>query len=750
MSPAPRSNSTTEIVPAIDVMELLRPLRRRWWLVGLFLVVGVGAGFAYLATTDHLYRAVAVLEVAPQKKGLLKSEEHIAGESRKLESMNTLAESITSPELMHRIAERHLMGGDSFFSGGSVEEVAEKLAGALSTGLRRGTHLIDLAVYHPERERALTLSKVLIGEFADLNEEQYRQDLAKEREDLESQASEQKQQVEEAERELQQAKKAAGIAIIEQDGKSEESRLQAIQSQLQTARNHRIGLESKAGLLLESLERDGRIAPSLAATIPGIGTRQEIVGLQRGVAEKEAALRAMSRRYGPRHPSYEQAEIALEAGRNRLDELLIAAGQTVITEFEVAKAAEQQMVEELERERQASIGRREAVIPILKLQRKVESLRTAHTQILGQLSEAIIAAELTRELVEVRSAPTVSTSPVKPVKKLVLAATAFLGLVSGCGLALVLELFSRTYASGGEVEEDLGIPTLGGIPWDRTSGLRSGSGFPDLDPSGKGARAFRSIRNSVTMASRYGIDAKTILVTSPHSGDGKSCCAVNLATTFARHGERTLVVEANFHTPVLRDLLGSRASPNGLNELLGETAELSDCLAAEIAPGLSAMHSGKIVASSPDFFGQQSMIGLLTQAGEFFDRVIVDTPSLDASGDALAFLDAIQAAILVVKQGATPRDDVRRALTRLRLVGPQMFIGTAVNHSSLSPLRASSRQFQEATGLILPALIALEDDGTAGARRLLPIGCQRPGPSSTEPPRPEATVDDPAGDTLIS
>ena len=390
--------------------------------------------------------------------------------------------------------------------------------------------------------------------------------------------------------------------------------------------------------------------------------------------------------------------------RERIGSLLTAAGEALITQYESAKTTEERLQTELKREQAASISRREAAIPVVKLQQEAESQNAIYQEVLAQLNELQMATQIQQKLIGIRSTPTVSTSTVKPKKKLVLAAGAFLGLAFGCGLALLLQLVNRTYETGGDVEEDLGVPTLGGIPRDSSAALTKGQGLPELAPGGKAAEAFRTIKTSMCMPERYGSEAKLVLITSPCVAEGKSTCALNLGITFARHGERTLVLEANFHDPVFQKSLGAKASQEGLFELLAGRAELAECIAAEIAPNLSIMHAGNGDNSSPDFLGQQIVQTLLFEASTFFDRIIVDTPSLDQSSAALALLRHMNAAIIVLKKGKTTKDEVQRALTRVRMAGPHLFLGTAVNFSKDSPLQASSRQFNNATGLVLPAL----------------------------------------------
>ena len=193
------------MVPTLDLLALVRPILKRWLLVAACGFLCLGAAIAYLSKTTHFYRAVAVLEVAPFKKGVVKSEDHLAEESRNLESMNTLVARLTGPELMGRIADQFVLGStpDPALTPPQGtedprEHAAETLGKWISAELQRGTHLIDLAVYHPDRERAKQLATVVIDEFQALSDEQRIAEAEAERAKLQERAATMKLQLEDA------------------------------------------------------------------------------------------------------------------------------------------------------------------------------------------------------------------------------------------------------------------------------------------------------------------------------------------------------------------------------------------------------------------------------------------------------------------------------------------------------------------------------------------------------------------------
>jgi receptor protein-tyrosine kinase len=72
------------------------------------------------------------------------------------------------------------------------------------------------------------------------------------------------------------------------------------------------------------------------------------------------------------------------------------------------------------------------------------------------------------------------------------------------------------------------------------------------------------------------------------------------------------------------------------------------------------------------------MRDLLAQARRMVDVVIVDAPPLLPVADTAILLTEVDGALLLVRHGATHRDHLTRAVTRVQAVGGKL-LGTVVN-----------------------------------------------------------------------
>src|SRR6266508_3625727 len=90
-----------------------------------------------------------------------------------------------------------------------------------------------------------------------------------------------------------------------------------------------------------------------------------------------------------------------------------------------------------------------------------------------------------------------------------------------------------------------------------------------LAPQSFAAEQYRSLRTRIKRAEN-GRAIRSIVVTSPNKGDGKSVTAANLAITMAQEfQQRVLLVDADLRRPALRSLFGVPDGPGLVDVLVG-------------------------------------------------------------------------------------------------------------------------------------------------------------------------------------
>jgi Mrp family chromosome partitioning ATPase len=174
---------------------------------------------------------------------------------------------------------------------------------------------------------------------------------------------------------------------------------------------------------------------------------------------------------------------------------------------------------------------------------------------------------------------------------------------------------------------------------------------------------YRSAAEGLRM--RSGGRLSHVFVTSPRTGDGKTCTAINLAWSLARAGKRVLLAELNFSRPRLLSAFGNLRVRYGLENALRGWVDPSDAIFSLVTSGL---HVAPLRNATP----AERLDPVLEHLSAFFDwsaaryeSVIFDCPSvLSPEWDAW-FGISIGAALLVVREGRTPLVEVRQAMERL-------------------------------------------------------------------------------------
>ncbi len=170
-----------------------------------------------------------------------------------------------------------------------------------------------------------------------------------------------------------------------------------------------------------------------------------------------------------------------------------------------------------------------------------------------------------------------------------------------------------------------------------------------------------------------------LAVTSPNPHEGKTLTAVNLAISLALEVEHTvLLIDADLRRPHVHDYFGLSIE-HGLSDYLTGSLSLEELLInpASIG-GFVLLPGGTPLIHSAEMLNSPKMAHLVEELKSRYPaRILVfDLPALLNTADALAFAPYVDAALLVVEDGKTSRDDLTRAVDLLQ--GTNL-IGTVLN-----------------------------------------------------------------------
>lgn len=283
------------------------------------------------------------------------------------------------------------------------------------------------------------------------------------------------------------------------------------------------------------------------------------------------------------------------------------------------------------------------------------------------------------------------TSPVSPDPVSILLLGGLLGLAAGCVAAGVRHVTDTSVKAREQVRSITGVPVIGSIG---TDAERSEQPLAVRhDPSGRVAEAFRRLRTNLQFLD---VDRSCTvwLVTSPTPGVGKTTVVANLAAVMADAGGRVLVIEADLRRPRIAEMFGVDRSIGLTNVLIRRMPGRQ--AVQHVHPGLDVLTSGPLPPNPSEILGSAAMAGMLAQARERYDVVLIDASPLSPVTDAVALAPQADGVLLVVPYGTMSPEQLRSAREALDAVSAPL-LGTVM---TMVPARRRRRDADEDAYLV--------------------------------------------------
>lgn len=309
---------------------------------------------------------------------------------------------------------------------------------------------------------------------------------------------------------------------------------------------------------------------------------------------------------------------------------------------------------------------------------------------------ALVIKQMASDIIQVKNVKVIDTAktptfPVSPSKKKNVGLAGIVGLALGAGLIYLLEMLDYTFKKPEDVERQLELNVIGTVP-EFEGGKRGKRKAKDPkvleqdylknlitknDPKAPASEAFREIRTNLHYMS-VDKELKSIVITSPTLGDGKTVTAVNVAVAFAKSGKKVLVIDADLRKPKVHHYFGI-ANEKGLTNIIKgdiDDKEINSMTLRGIQ-NLFVIPSGPIPPNPAEILSSNKMQQLLEKLKDDYDTIIIDTPPVGQVTDAAILAGTTDGAILVFACSQTRIDMAKRAKKALASVNSNI-IGTVL------------------------------------------------------------------------
>jgi protein-tyrosine kinase len=170
----------------------------------------------------------------------------------------------------------------------------------------------------------------------------------------------------------------------------------------------------------------------------------------------------------------------------------------------------------------------------------------------------------------------------------------------------------------------------------------------------------------------------TLMVTSVLPGEGKTLTTINLALSFAKEFNRTvLLVDCDLKRQNVHKYLGIESS-KGLGLYLMNGTPLKDLILWPGVEKLTLISGGRSVPESTELLGSPKMKALVSEMkARYPDRMILfDVPPLLSEADAMAFAPLVDGILMVVESRRTSIQDIQKAMD---LIPREKLLGFVLN-----------------------------------------------------------------------
>ena len=254
-----------------------------------------------------------------------------------------------------------------------------------------------------------------------------------------------------------------------------------------------------------------------------------------------------------------------------------------------------------------------------------------------------------------------------------------LALLTGTGLAFLVEYLDNTLKTREDVEEKLRVPVLGVIA-KMPKKLDKRALIPEricLDENKSVyAEAIRTVRTGVLMS---GLDKthKTVIVTSTVTGEGKTTVAMNLAYALGQL-ETVLLIDCDLRRPTIGKLCGLDREAPGLSTLVAGTPEPGKCIHRMEDAKIDVIPAGPLIPNPLELLSSVRFSSILEKLSEAYTWIVLDSAPTHLVSDALVLNAKADGVVYVVKADDTPCQAVKDGLKSLRQ-GDAPIIGAVLN-----------------------------------------------------------------------
>lgn len=313
----------------------------------------------------------------------------------------------------------------------------------------------------------------------------------------------------------------------------------------------------------------------------------------------------------------------------------------------------------------------------VRMERDVKVNTELYQQLLNNALQLRLVKEGKIGNVRVLDEAVVPQVPVKPNRKVIVAAALALGLFLGIVAAFVRSSFiEQRLRDPHEVEADTGLPVFSTIPLSnaqsaiakrRLSGATGVRLLAIENPDDPAVESLRSLRTAMQFAMLESPNNR-VLISGPTPGVGKSFVTANFAALMAAAGKRTLLIDADLRRGHTHQYFGLQRH-GGLSELIAGSLTVQQTVHRQVVPNLDFLATGQLPPNPSELLVSDSFKTALERLSEQYDLVVIDTPPVLVAADTSTVAAHAGTVLLVARADQSTMGELKESTRRLAMGG---------------------------------------------------------------------------------
>jgi capsular exopolysaccharide synthesis family protein len=476
---------------------------------------------------------------------------------------------------------------------------------------------------------------------------------------LNEQLTELKEKVAYSERAVEIYRDEYGLTEVQNTGIIS-SQLSEVNSQLMIAKAERAQAEARLKQVRQLRKKRGSVIES-ASEVLASSLIQRLREQEAQVTRKASEL---SVEYGPKHPKILQVNAEIEDIRAKINLEIRKIITGLQNEVEVARSKERSLSESLQELEQRTGVQKKESIQLNALEREAAANRTLFETFLNRFKETSTTTGMEEADARVISKAEIPSGASFPNRKRMFILVVIVSFSAAIGLTFLVYALNPGLLSPEQIENELGLPTIGMIPLVRNKNPHD---YVLTKPHSNFGEALNSLKIALILS---GPDeaVKAIQITSSVPGEGKTTLAIAFARLLAKSGKKVVLLDGDLRRATLGNKFQIAATCKGLTDLLMSTnkniAEYGfkdDETEVFIIPKGQAEY-----VNASDVFSSNRMQVLVASLKRNFDYIIIDTPPLMAVSDARIIAQLVDKTVFVIKWDKTPLKVIRAAIQQLQ------------------------------------------------------------------------------------